>query len=283
MVCLIDPGAFREMHAFVQGSCDGMGRLDVVSLAATEEVPAMAAQQHQQQQQQEQPGDAALGQPGRLKQSSAGVPGSERCVPRLLPNHLSAHHHACFLVVALRRTGAVHEQDVDNTGRSSEHHSEPAAGQAEPPGPTSEWTAVYPRGPVAGMPDEHASRRGRFAELDELQPGWQVELRSRGAGGTVDAVFFSPAGKCSGLCWCKLKDQLGVDSSTLSAHMPSICDPVLLMQGRWWAPMQMRGEPPSKHIRQSKPLMVMLHERCTHLHVSFEGVGLYRKASNNPR
>ena len=66
----------------------------------------------------------------------------------------------------------------------------------------SSWTAVYPRGPVAGIPDEHASRRERFAELDELQPGWQVELRSRGAGGTADAVFFSPAGEIRGTSRC---------------------------------------------------------------------------------
>jgi hypothetical protein len=54
---------------------------------------------------------------------------------------------------------------------------------------------VYPRGPIAALPEEHASRKERFAELDTLQPGWTVELRSRGEGATVDAVFFSPAGE----------------------------------------------------------------------------------------
>ena len=38
LMCLIEPGAFREMHAFVQKSYDGAGRLEVISLAATEEV-----------------------------------------------------------------------------------------------------------------------------------------------------------------------------------------------------------------------------------------------------
>ena len=57
---------------------------------------------------------------------------------------------------------------------------------------------VYPKGSIAGLPDEHASRRERFAELDELQPGWQVELRSRGAGGAVDAAFYTPAGDAVG-------------------------------------------------------------------------------------
>jgi hypothetical protein len=57
---------------------------------------------------------------------------------------------------------------------------------------------VYARGPVAGLPEEHESRRERFAELDELQPGWTVELRTRGEGGIIDAVFFSPSGECVG-------------------------------------------------------------------------------------
>ena len=83
VVCLIDPGAFRTMHAFVQGSCDGTGRLDVVSLAAIEEAPA-SVQQQQEYQQPQQPGEAALGQSsGRLKQSSTPVSSSERCAPRL--------------------------------------------------------------------------------------------------------------------------------------------------------------------------------------------------------
>ena len=53
---------------------------------------------------------------------------------------------------------------------------------------------LYPRGPIAGVPDEHASRRERFAPIDEIQVGWQVELRRRGGSSVVDAVFFSPDG-----------------------------------------------------------------------------------------
>ena len=64
-------------------------------------------------------------------------------------------------------------------------------------------------GSIAAMPDDHASRRERFAEIDALQPGWSVELRSRGS--TVDASFVSPAGvahssvvpgDCGKLWWC---------------------------------------------------------------------------------
>ena len=53
---------------------------------------------------------------------------------------------------------------------------------------------LYPRGPIAGVPDEHASRRERFAPIDEIQGGWLVELRRRGGSSVVDAVFFSPDG-----------------------------------------------------------------------------------------
>ena len=60
---------------------------------------------------------------------------------------------------------------------------------------SSGFTVLYARGPVGGLPEEHASRRERFAELDTMQPGWTVELRSRGEGSTVEAVFFSPAGQ----------------------------------------------------------------------------------------
>jgi hypothetical protein len=31
-------------------------------------------------------------------------------------------------------------------------------------------------------------------ELDDLQPGWEVELRGRKGGTTVDATFYSPTG-----------------------------------------------------------------------------------------
>ena len=53
---------------------------------------------------------------------------------------------------------------------------------------------LYPRGPIAGMPEEHASRRDRFVCIDEIQGGWLVELRRRGGSSVVDAVFFSPDG-----------------------------------------------------------------------------------------
>ena len=53
---------------------------------------------------------------------------------------------------------------------------------------------IYPRGSIAELPEAHASRKERFMELDDLQPGWEVELRGRKGGTTVDASFFSPTG-----------------------------------------------------------------------------------------
>jgi hypothetical protein len=52
---------------------------------------------------------------------------------------------------------------------------------------------VYAQGTIASIPEQFASRKERFAELDDLQLGWTVELRSRGE--TVDAVFFAPSGE----------------------------------------------------------------------------------------
>jgi hypothetical protein len=55
---------------------------------------------------------------------------------------------------------------------------------------------LYAKGSIGGLPEEFASRKERFAELDQLQAGWLVELRSRGD--TVDAVFFAPDGALVG-------------------------------------------------------------------------------------
>ena len=55
-------------------------------------------------------------------------------------------------------------------------------------------TVLYKRGAIADMPEEYASRRDRFAPLDGIQAGWQVELRQKAGSSVVDAVFFCPAG-----------------------------------------------------------------------------------------
>lgn len=63
-------------------------------------------------------------------------------------------------------------------------------------GSTGAADVVYPRGSIGAIPEEYASRRERFEELDRLQAGWEVEMRLRGGeGGTVDASFYDPDGK----------------------------------------------------------------------------------------
>lgn len=61
-----------------------------------------------------------------------------------------------------------------------------------------EEKVIYERGPVADIPDEYAGRRERFSEIDDLQPGWTVQLRTKGTSSVIDAVFFSPRGDMVG-------------------------------------------------------------------------------------
>ena len=67
---------------------------------------------------------------------------------------------------------------------------------------------LYARGPISGLPEEFSSRRERFAELDALQEGWQVELSRRRGSSAVDAVFYAPNGEyCIGLILVFCMDQ----------------------------------------------------------------------------
>lgn len=61
--------------------------------------------------------------------------------------------------------------------------------------PASQLPPAYPRGPVSGLPESMGSRRARFLEIDDLEPGWTVEVGSRPDGEVADAVFFSPDGE----------------------------------------------------------------------------------------
>ena len=54
---------------------------------------------------------------------------------------------------------------------------------------------LVPRGPIGNLPEEHASRKERFADIDTFESGWEVELRSREGSSIVDAVFYSPRGE----------------------------------------------------------------------------------------
>ncbi|PSC73308.1 ribosome maturation SBDS [Micractinium conductrix] len=171
LVCLVEPGIFRPVHSFIQTSSAGVGRLEVLSLAATAELEGDA------------PVAAAAGgvEGLSLGSSTAVRPGEAR------PAAPSAAGTGSGWVAAPAPATAPAPRGP---------RGGPAGGRGG--AADSGASVVYARGPVEGLPEEHASRRERFAELDTLQPGWTVELRSRGEGGTIDAVFFSPEGECVG-------------------------------------------------------------------------------------
>eukprot|EP00884_Botryococcus_braunii_P019195 jgi/Botrbrau1/595/Bobra.0010s0059.1 len=72
-----------------------------------------------------------------------------------------------------------------------DHLAGPSRPAAAPPHGAPK-KVMYPRGPIAGMPEEFAGRRERFLELDSLEKGWSVELRGRDQAAVLEAVFFSP-------------------------------------------------------------------------------------------
>ncbi|KAL6773766.1 hypothetical protein ACKKBG_A22405 [Auxenochlorella protothecoides x Auxenochlorella symbiontica] len=84
--------------------------------------------------------------------------------------------------------------DADPAAASPAAERRRAAASAAPQAAPAQETVLYPRGPIAGLPDEYASRRERCAELDDLQAGWTIQLSSKGESGVVDAAFFSPRG-----------------------------------------------------------------------------------------
>ncbi len=162
--CCIDPGAYRELNAFVVDEGQ-RGRLDVVSLAAFgEEKDDVAGNEGG-----DGDGDVAAGE-GRV------MGGAE------------------FVV---ERTAGLNIQDQ----RDVPAQAAPAAAPAMVPRPVVrrekvEETVLYPRGPISGMPEEYAARRERFEEIDGLQEGWTVQLQTKGGSAEVlDAVFWGPAGE----------------------------------------------------------------------------------------
>lgn len=63
------------------------------------------------------------------------------------------------------------------------------------PKSVSDVTILYPQGVISNIPEQYASRRDRFMEIDNLEPGWTVQLQTRGPDAPVDAIFFSPSGE----------------------------------------------------------------------------------------
>ena len=97
----------------------------------------------------------------------------------------------------------LNDHEASRTGRSPASGRMPGLESLHIQGTTTRETGskasprediLYPKGPIAGLPEEFESRRERFEELDFLQPGWTLELRKRREGSAVEAVFFAPSG-----------------------------------------------------------------------------------------
>lgn len=167
-VCLVEPGVFRELHSFVQGCT---GQIEVLSLAATAEEAGGA--------------EAAARGVVDLSLGSVSSQAQQQHAPREGPAAVAEPSPPAAMGSGFFAAGAA--ATPAPRARSSAAASGSSSGLQQ--------EVIYPRGPVAGLPDELASRRERFAELDSLQPGWTVELCRRGDGaGPLDAVFFSPSG-----------------------------------------------------------------------------------------
>lgn len=157
---------FRELHGFMQSNMQGKGRVEVLSLAVMAE--GVTADEFDNTQ---------SSRPAGLTSSTAAAVAAPMAA-------LSIHERPAGMSESMvaSTTGVAVARAPVRRG--------PAAAAAE--AGSSGGDIVY-RGLIAGIPDAHASRKERFAELDTLQPGWEVELRSKGD--TVEAVFYSPAGE----------------------------------------------------------------------------------------
>jgi hypothetical protein len=153
---------FRELHVFMQDTAQRQGRIEVLSFAVTAAEAAAAADDFNSLA-LEKAAAAAAADTSDATVSSDSAAAASNSSSSSRPVQPRQH---------LRAAAAA--RGADNAAASS--------GQR----------VLYPRGSIADLPEEFATRKERFAELDHLQPGWQVELRSRGE--TVDAVFFSPEG-----------------------------------------------------------------------------------------
>ncbi|KXZ48751.1 hypothetical protein GPECTOR_25g335 [Gonium pectorale] len=176
VVAQVEPGVFRELHNFMQTAARGSGRLEVLSLAVMAE-GATADE---------------FANWGAAASAAATVRHvNEVAAVEAAPSGPAASE-------ARAASGAEAGSSGRRAGAEGTGPAAAAAGGARQAGAATAAAAgsqavVYPRGPVSDLPEEHASRRERFAELDTLQPGWTVELRSKGD--TVEAVFYHPSGE----------------------------------------------------------------------------------------
>jgi hypothetical protein len=156
---------FRELHVFMQDTTQRQGRIEVLSFAVTAAEAAAAADDFNSLALEKAAAAAAADTSDAAVSSDSAAAAASNSSSR----PVQPRQHARAAAAAAR-----------------------GAGNSAAAAASSGQRVLYPRGCIADLPEEFATRKERFAELDQLQPGWQVELSSRGE--TVDAVFFSPEG-----------------------------------------------------------------------------------------
>lgn len=162
MTCTADPGSYRAFHAFSRSeACLGAGRLEVLSLAVAE--------------------GGALDGDDSLPVPHAAPPEAQAVRRDAVEALADALGQAPLLAKPTVRAGPAGAGGTDTGGVAA------SSGAAA-------TVIVFPRAPIASLPEAHASRRERFAELDTLSPGWLVELRARPGSTVVDAMLYSPDG-----------------------------------------------------------------------------------------
>lgn len=172
--CLqVEPGVFRNLHHFMQDTTNRTGRIEVLSFAVTK--------------------DAAGSEDfNTLTAAVSAVPAAAPMPSSSVADGLRGTANGASVSGRSEAAGGI------STPSRQQHPARPhrgAAAAAAEVGAAS-GRVMYAKGPIAGLPEEFASRKERFAELDQLQAGWEVELRSRGD--TVDAVFYAPDGTMVG-------------------------------------------------------------------------------------
>ena len=168
---------FRNLHLFMQDTTNRTGRIEVLSFAVT----AMDA--------------------GGSEHDFNTLPAAAPVAPAAGPSSTDAAANGAASVSGRHDAAAGGISTPSRQQHPARPHRGPAgaadaAAGAGAAAAGAGGRALYAKGPIAGLPEEFASRKERFAELDQLQAGWEVELRSRGD--TVDAVFYAPDGTLVG-------------------------------------------------------------------------------------
>ncbi|KAG1671280.1 hypothetical protein FOA52_010851 [Chlamydomonas sp. UWO 241] len=188
VVAQVEPGAFRELHNRLQAEMGGGGRIEVLSMA-------VIAEGVQADQFAHLPANGTgMGAAGGHGSAPAPASTSASAAAASAAAYLNGSDNVDGVARSMAGASVSPRTAAAPTAAPAAAAAAPRSSAREPPGGgASGATVVYACGPVSGLPEEHASRKERFAELDTLQAGWQVELRAKGE--TVEAVFYSPAGK----------------------------------------------------------------------------------------